>query len=205
MRKPRSFDSIEDALETTARTYRSNLWRDANDYVEIWAEKDALAGVIYPITSRFDVPLMITRGFSSETFAYEAIDQRGDDARDYYVYYFGDFDRPGRDAAASLKEKLERFSDDQGGPDIVFEEVAVTEAQIRDLRLSTRSPKRLSPADRAWPHEFACELDAIPPDTLRSMVEEVIERHLPKSQFEMMKIAEASERQQLRMFARQYE
>jgi hypothetical protein len=50
MRKPRSFDSIEDALLNTVQTYRRNLWRDADSYVEIWIEKDALAGVVYPIT-----------------------------------------------------------------------------------------------------------------------------------------------------------
>src|SRR6516165_3218264 len=58
-RKPRTFDSVEDALKETAAFYRKNLWRDADSYVEIWMEKDALAGVIYPITSMYDVPLMV--------------------------------------------------------------------------------------------------------------------------------------------------
>ena len=61
-RKPRTFDSVEDALKETAAFYRKNLWRDADSYVEIWMEKDALAGVIYPITSMYDVPLMVARG-----------------------------------------------------------------------------------------------------------------------------------------------
>jgi hypothetical protein len=38
MRKPRSCDSVHDALEATARTYRRNLWRDTDDVVEIWVE-----------------------------------------------------------------------------------------------------------------------------------------------------------------------
>ena len=46
-RKPRTFDSIEEALEETARFYRKALWTDADCYVEIWLEKDALAGVVY--------------------------------------------------------------------------------------------------------------------------------------------------------------
>ena len=45
-RKPRTWDSLEDALENTARTYRRSLWTDAAAYVEIWLEKDALAGVL---------------------------------------------------------------------------------------------------------------------------------------------------------------
>ena len=44
-RKPRTFDSVEDALKETAKFYRKALWHDANCYVEIWLEKDALSGV----------------------------------------------------------------------------------------------------------------------------------------------------------------
>ena len=76
MRKPRSFDSVEDALAATTRTYRKNLWLDSTAYVEVWCEKDALGGVIYPVTYEYDVPLMVARGFVSETFAYEAIAAR---------------------------------------------------------------------------------------------------------------------------------
>jgi hypothetical protein len=106
MRKPTTHSSVEAALERTARLYRKALWDDIDAYVEVWCEKDALAGVIYPITSRYDVPLMVTRGFSSETFCYEAIAARDGDDRPYYVYYLGDFDRAGVDAARSLEEKL---------------------------------------------------------------------------------------------------
>ena len=138
MRKPRSFDSIEDALAETARTYRRNLWRDAFETVEVWCEKDALAGVIFPVTAHYDVPLMVTRGYSSETFAYEAITQHADDVRDYHVYYLGDFDRSGRDAAKSLEEKLHRFAGDHAFR-VIFETIAINgPGQIVEHGLSTR-------------------------------------------------------------------
>jgi hypothetical protein len=197
MRKPTSYDSVEDALAATARTYRRNLWRDADSYVEIWIEKDALAGVIYPITDQYDVPLMVCRGFSSETFAYEAVAARGDNKRAYYVYYLGDFDRSGRDAARSLQEKLERFAQDCPFS-VIFTQIAVIEEQIAYLKLPTRSPKRNSAADRAWPYDYACELDALPPDTLRALVRYYIERHLPRHELEILKAAEESERSIIR-------
>lgn len=61
-RKPRTFDSVEDALRNTAAFYRKALWNEADSYVEIWLEKDALAGVVYPVTSMYDVPLMVADG-----------------------------------------------------------------------------------------------------------------------------------------------
>src|SRR5262245_14722074 len=73
-RKPRTFDSVEHALKATAALYRKNLWRDADSYVEIWLEKDALAGVIYEVTDVFDVPLMVARGYASLSFLYSAAD-----------------------------------------------------------------------------------------------------------------------------------
>ena len=202
MRKPRSYDSIEEALETTVRTYRKALWNDSIDYVEVWCEKDALAGVIYPVTVQYDVPLMVTRGFSSETFVYNAIEERGEDVlRQFHVYYLGDFDRAGRDAANSLKEKLARFSEDKLFS-VYFHQIAVTEQQIEEWELPTREPKRETAADKKWPHDFACELDAIPADTLRDLVRLHIERHLPRDQLEVLKIAEESERELLKAFVR---
>jgi len=201
MRKPRTHSGVKAALEDTAAFYRKSLWNDAETYVEIWIEKDALAGVIYPITSLYDVPLMVTRGFSSETFCYEAIAAREGDDRPYHVYYLGDFDRAGQDGASSLEEKLCRFGDEEG-VEVVFEQIAVTEDQIYDWDLPTREPKRKAPADRNWPHEFACELDAIPPDQLRGLVEGVINLHLPQDQLGKLKIAEASERELLTSLVR---
>ena len=69
-RKPRTFDSVEEALNDTAKFYRKSLWADAGSYVEVGLEKDALSGVLYPITSMYDVPLMISRGMPSLTFLY---------------------------------------------------------------------------------------------------------------------------------------
>ena len=61
---------------------------------------------------------MVTRGFSSE-----AVAARGEDGRPYHVYYLGDLDRAGQDAANSLQEKLERFADEEG-IELVFEQIA---------------------------------------------------------------------------------
>ena len=197
MRKPCSYSSIKEALAETARLYRRNLWQYAKDYVEVWIEKDALAGVICPITEQYDVPLMVARGFSSET--YEAVAARDDDPRDYYVYYLGDFDRSGVDAAYSLKEKLERFAEDKFG--IVFQQSAITPEMIDAYNLPIRPHKRNTAADRNWPYDYACELDALPPDVLREYVRWLIEQHLPSNQLAILQAAEESEREQLTMFA----
>ena len=196
MRKPQSYDSAEDALKEAARLYRRSLWRGAGGYIEVWCEKDALAGVIFPVTAGYDVALMVARGFSSETYAYEAVAARDGDRRPYVVLYLGDFDRAGQDAARTLKEKLKRFAAAEGIP-VYFRQLAVTPNQIADLGLPTRPHKRKTAADRRWPHPFACELDAMPPDTIRSLVRESIEAFFEKGQLERTRAIEAAEREAL--------
>ena len=43
MRKPRTFSSMEAALQNCASTYRRALWDNQDVYVEVWTEKDAIA------------------------------------------------------------------------------------------------------------------------------------------------------------------
>ena len=46
-RKPSTFTGVASAVDAFARAYRRDLWAAAPVYVEVWCEKDALAGVLY--------------------------------------------------------------------------------------------------------------------------------------------------------------
>jgi hypothetical protein len=61
MRKPTTYRGLDQFLRHTARFYRRDLWADADVSIEIWCEKDALAGVIIEETDPYDVPLMVSR------------------------------------------------------------------------------------------------------------------------------------------------
>ena len=86
-RKPTTFTGVKEALAETARTYRKALWADAGAYVEIWLEKDALSGVVYPITSQFDVPLMVARGYASLSFLHSAAEYIDDLEVPTFIYH----------------------------------------------------------------------------------------------------------------------
>lgn len=193
MRRPRTFDGWEDALQSTALLYRKSLWADCGEEVEIWLEKSALAGVLYPVTSEYDVPLMPTGGFTSETFAHEAVESLQGSGKGLVVYALYDFDRSGQDAALSLQEKVERFGAEYDVP-ILFQQLGLSERQVQEWALPTRPPKRNTTADQRWPYDFAAELDAIPPDDLRELVRNAIEHHLPSYELDRLKEAEKLER-----------
>jgi len=199
MRKPKTHDSWENALQDTARFYRKNLWADSLERVEIWLEKSALAGVLWPVTSEYDVPLMPTGGYTSETFAYGAVDNMREAGKRLVIYSLYDFDRSGRDAALSLQEKVERFGAEFNVP-VLFNHLGLTHGQVIDLNLPTRPAKRATVADQRWPYEFAAELDAIPPDMIRAMVRSAIENHLSAWRLEQLKLVETEERATLMKF-----
>jgi hypothetical protein len=192
-RKPRTFDSVEDALNATAQFYRKSLWADADAYVEIWLEKDALAGVVYPVTSMYDVPLMVARGYASLSFLHSAAEFINDLTVPIYIYHLGDYDPSGVNAGEKIEETLREMAPDA---EIHFERLAVTREMIRAWRLPTRPTKTSDTRAKGFGN-ISVELDAIDPQRLRDLVQAVIEVHLPARQFEVLKAAEESERELL--------
>ena len=188
-RKPRTFSSVEHALQETARLYRKALWDDADCYVEIWLEKDALAGVVLPVTALYDVPLMVARGYASLSFLHVAAELIATLDVPVFIYHLGDFDPSGVNAGEKIEETIIAMAPDA---EIHFERVAVTTEQIADWNLPTRPTKPSDSRSKGF-GKISVELDAIDPDRLRGLVREVIEQHLPPRQFKILKAAEQSE------------
>ena len=126
-RKPRTYNSLEDALTNTAQTYRRNLWQSQQGLVEIWLEKDALAGVVYPVTEEWDVPLMVVKGYPSLSFMHSAaqdMHKATKQGKTNHIFYFGDHDPSGKDIFRCVGETLREFAP---AADINMKQVAVTE------------------------------------------------------------------------------
>jgi hypothetical protein len=198
MRKPRSFDSIQVALRNTVRTYRRAVWQDAEVHVEFWIEKDALAGTIYDVTAEFDVPLLVARGYSSITFLHAAAEAIAATNKPAFVYHLGDWDPSGQDAADHIERKLREYAP---GSEIHFEKLAVTPRQISEWNLPTRPTKTSDSRAKRWSGN-SVELDAIPPDLLRQLVRDAIERHISPERLAVIEAAEASEREAAEIFIR---
>ena len=193
MRKPRSYGSMSEALAETARLYRRDLWATAEQRVEVWLEKDALAGVVDDITYGFDVPLMVTRGYASLSFLYAAAETIAESGVPTFIYHLGDFDPSGVDAARKVRETLRQLAPDA---EIHFERLAVTEEQIAEMRLPTRPTKASDTRSKDF-GPVSVELDAIAAQDLRDLVEVAIERHLPAAELEQLRQVEDEERRLL--------
>jgi hypothetical protein len=190
-RKPTTFVGLEACLDNTSKFYRRDLWAAMPVYVEVWCEKDALAGVLMEETETYDVPLMVARGYSSLSFLHSAalaIKAKGKPA---HIYHFGELDPSGVDAARDIEAKLRRYAPDA---EIHFERPAVTREQVEEWNLPTRPTKMTDSRAKKFGSATSVELDAIPARKLREIVRERIERHVEQQQLALLRVAEESER-----------
>jgi hypothetical protein len=190
MRKPRTYSSVEQALQHVAQTYRRALWDDQEVYVEVWTEKDALAGVLLEETARWDVPLMVSRGFSSVSYLWEAAQTIRAQAKPAFLYYFGDHDPSGVHIDRNIEKQLREMAPKA---EIHFQRVAVLPDQIAEWDLPTRPTKKTDGRSKTFQGE-SIEVDAIEPQQLRRLVEECIVRHVDEHALGVLRLAEQSER-----------
>jgi hypothetical protein len=190
MRKPNSHGSLHEFLEDQQNLYRRDLWQDQDAYVEVWLEKDALAGVLMEATRYWDVPLMVCRGYASVSFLHSAAETIQNVGKPAYLYYFGDCDPSGRDIPRAVERNLREMAPDA---DITFEVVAVTDAQIEEMNLPTRPTKTTDSRSKNFAGQ-SVEVDAIPPKKLIALCRQLIEQHVDDEALEKHRNVERLER-----------
>ena len=195
--KPETWSSAAQALEVTAWSYRRALWNDQPMHVEVWAEKDAIRGVVYPVTAQYDAPLMIARGYSSETFLHETAEAIIAEDKPAVIYHLGDHDRDGVRAWNAIQKRLRAFI--PARIDLQFERIAVIPEQITQYRLPTRPDKTDSGFGPC------VEVDAIPSTVLRQLLTDAIERWIDPEALRLTRIAEQSEREVLTRIAGEWD
>ncbi len=170
--------NMRELLTEVQQLYTRDLWRRQDVAVEVWCEKDALAGVLLEATTKWHVDLMVSRGFSSDTFCYNTAQNIRARGKPTHVYLFTDFDAAGAGIDATIRKKLRAYSDNA---EIHFHRAALTLEQIEEWNLPTRPPKKKDVADG---YKVCCELDAIPPKQLIQIAEECIVQHIDERELE---------------------
>lgn len=102
-------ESVSDALEYTAKTYRIDRQKNQGVHVEVWTEKDAISGILKRVTLPFGVTLSINKGYTSSTAiysAYQRFKERIDDGQRVVILYFGDHDPSGLDMIRDIEDRI---------------------------------------------------------------------------------------------------
>jgi hypothetical protein len=185
---PAEWGSLRDRLTSAMRSYRLPRWANQRHYVELWVEKQALAGVLWPLAHQYHVPLMVNKGYSSSSAMYEAATRIKDNTasdglytaadlgrearterRDAVVLYLGDHDPSGEDMVRDIEERLIEF----GCQDLSVVKLALTMNQVQNYNpppnpakvTDSRAAKYIAKyGNNSW------EVDALPPNVLSRII-----------------------------------
>lgn len=190
--KPSSWSGLADFAETVRSAYRLDFWEHMPSYVHVFTEKDAIAGVIQPVTREYDVRLSPVRGYTSESFAWGIAEQWKEIDKPIFAAYLGDYDPSGFDIERDLHAKLLKMS----GKEFEWVRLGVNQSDFADHNLVKLPAKK---KDRRYlkfqkEHGDDCaEIDAIPPNEIRDRVRNFIEGHIPQEEWKRLKDVEAIE------------
>jgi len=181
-RKHSEFENLENLIEAAFRSYRLNRWAGQSVYVELWVEKDALAGVLKPIADEYHITLMVNRGYSSQTAMFEAakriqsnIQDEGNPTGESIILYIGDLDPSGEDMVRDIKDRLVLF----GCENLEVLKVCLNPGQVKMHKLPPNPVKPKDPRATKFLKKFggSCwEVDALPPEVLVAGIRLILDK-----------------------------
>lgn len=180
-RQAAEWDNIEDLVRSAVHSYRLPRWQGQDNYVELWVEKDALAGVLQPLATEYHVTLMVNRGYSSQSAMYESalrFKRNGRTGKEMHLLYLGDHDPSGEDMVRDIRDRLNMF-----GVDLTVEKLALTMAQVEQYDPPPNPAKMSDSRANGYVEKHgnsSWEVDALPPDVLAALIREAIEQRLDR-------------------------
>lgn len=165
------WDNVEEVIEGYAHAFRLDSRISQFNYIEVWVEKEALAGVIQKACNQIDLPWFACRGYVSQTAMYDAAQrfknhifygQRG------YILHLGDHDPSGIDMTRDIQERLRIFE-----ADVEVRRIALNMEQIKKYN-PPPNPAKLT--DSRVGHylknygKLSWELDALNPSTITNLI-----------------------------------
>ncbi|MBN1491208.1 MAG: hypothetical protein JXA69_14945 [Phycisphaerae bacterium] len=190
--KPSSWSGLADFAETVQSAYRKDFWASLPEYVAVLTEKDAVAGVLYPVTSAYDVPLHVCRGHGSIAYLGQIARQWQKIEKPIHAYYVGDFDPTGMDIERDIQKKLRHF----GARGFTWTRLGVVNDDFDAfdlLELPIKAGDSRADQFRKEYGDRCAELDALPPDELRRRVEDAIAGHIDEARWEKLRAIEREE------------
>lgn len=166
------WDEPSDIIAATAKQFRIDKWATQKHRIEVWIEKDALAGVFERVCNSLDIPLFSCRGYTSQSEMWAAGQRlKSWDSNDQepLILHFGDHDPSGIDMTRDIIERLEMFC----GFSLHVERLALNMPQI-ELYDPPPNPAKLTDSRaieyvKKYGYE-SWELDALEPDVLADLV-----------------------------------
>jgi hypothetical protein len=199
-RQPKSvgeWPSIDVLADDAVRQFRLPRWDGQEHYVELWVEKDALAGVLKPISYEQHVTLMVNKGYSSQSAMYAAAQRFLYKEADYHcvLLYLGDHDPSGEDMVRDIRSRLRMF-----GASVEVLKVALTMDQIRQYKPPPNPTKMTDARASGYVAKYgrqSWEVDALDPDVLVQLIRDELDQLVDRQKMDRVIAAETKQKKAL--------
>ena len=195
---PNEFHSIPEFIHAAIRSYRKYRWENQPHYVEVWVEKEALAGILEDLTDEYHVLLLPAKGYSSMSAKHEAavrIKNQTGMGKKCHILYLGDHDPSGLDMERDIMERLAKF-----GCTVKVERVALTLGQVKRYNIPHNPAKVKDSRFKQYKEKYgkkSWELDAIRPDVLVRLARKAIRKYCDEKLYSEMVAMENNEKVEL--------
>lgn len=166
------FDSPSEIINVMSDAYHRDKWATQPHRVEVWIEKDALAGVFRRVCNQLDIPYFACRGYPSDSETWAAAQRLlgyVEQGQRPVILHFGDHDPSGIDMTRDIMEKMKLF----GAFGVEVRRLALTMDQVNQYSPPPNPAKANDPRFQSYLTEYgdeSWELDALEPTVLSSIV-----------------------------------
>jgi len=172
-----TWSSVDQKIRVAVNSYRRDYWQDQDNWVEVWAEKGTIRGVLRPVLDELGVTFRVMHGFGSATVINDIAEETQLADVPLIVLYVGDWDPSGMYMSEQdLPARLARY-----GGDCEISRVALSAVDVApgtELPSFAVETKRDDARHNWFVERYGrrCwELDAMDPNDLRERVRDHIE------------------------------
>lgn len=175
--------SASEIVDAVARQFRTERWSTQPNRVEVWIEKEALAGVAAVACEPLDVDYFSCRGYTSQSELWAAGQRIGrylDAGQDVTILHLGDHDPSGLDMTRDIRDRLAIFLDGDGHDThrLDVNRIALNYDQVEQYDPPPNPAKFTDSRARGYVARYgesSWELDALDPATLVALIQSNVE------------------------------
>jgi len=192
--------SPEEAVRSMAATYQRALWDDQPCHVEVWVEKEALAGVVQRAASEVGIVYFSCRGYVSQSEMYSAgmrFRNWGRQGKSNVLIHLGDHDPSGIDMTRDITDRLNMYAG-YYAPEI--RRIALNMDQVEAYNPPPNPAKITDSRFEGYAAEYgdeSWELDALEPQVLHDLIVQEVLKFRNAELWEMAEQQQEEEREQL--------
>lgn len=172
------WDSPKEIIETCAYSYKIDTRETQPYYIEVWVEKEALAGVIEKTCRRLDVMSFACRGYVSQSSMWQAAQRirrkEDDEDKKTIILHFGDHDPSGMDMTRDIQDRLGMF-----WTSVDVRRIALNMNQVKEYNPPPNPAKLTDSRCQDYIAKYgeeSWELDALEPKVLDELITNEIDK-----------------------------